>query len=175
MHFSALVLSFVLAVLLGTMTIAAALHADELPSAGGRYLDKEGNPTYNVQADGTVDWYTFSGFRRFHAECQACHGAEGGGSTFAPALRESAKRLSYDEFKATIIQGRMRETTSGTSVMPAFGENLNVMCFIDDIWTYLKARASEAIPYGRPTRRNAKPAAAAEYENACMAMGAKSS
>ena|SRR5215475_12669761 len=30
----------------------------------GRYLDKDGNPTYKVQSDGTVDWYTYSGFRR---------------------------------------------------------------------------------------------------------------
>ena len=27
----------------------------------GKYLDKEGNPTFKVAADGTVDWYTYSG------------------------------------------------------------------------------------------------------------------
>src|SRR5262249_18218338 len=28
----------------------------------GRYYDKEGNPTFKVQSDGTVDWGTYSGF-----------------------------------------------------------------------------------------------------------------
>jgi hypothetical protein len=31
---------------------------------GGKYYDKEGNPTFKVQSDGTVDWFTYSGFRR---------------------------------------------------------------------------------------------------------------
>ena len=29
----------------------------------GKYYDKEGNPTFKVQSDGTVDWSTYSGFR----------------------------------------------------------------------------------------------------------------
>jgi hypothetical protein len=33
----------------------------------GKYFDKAGNPTYKVSADGTVDWYTYSGFRRYHS------------------------------------------------------------------------------------------------------------
>ena len=28
----------------------------------GEYYDKEGNPTYKVGEDGTVDWYTYSGY-----------------------------------------------------------------------------------------------------------------
>src|ERR1043165_6149086 len=35
----------------------------------GKYLDKEGNPTYKIQPDGSVDWYTYSGYRRYHSEC----------------------------------------------------------------------------------------------------------
>ena len=31
---------------------------------GGKYYDKEGNPTFKVQSDGTVDWSTYAGFRR---------------------------------------------------------------------------------------------------------------
>ena len=27
---------------------------------GGKYYDKEGNPTFKVQGDGTVDWFTYS-------------------------------------------------------------------------------------------------------------------
>ena len=52
--------------------------------------------------------------------------------------------------------------------MPAFGTNPNVMCYIDDIWTYLRARGSDAIPRGRPAKRADKSDAFAEAEKACM-------
>jgi hypothetical protein len=43
-------------------------HAADDPTAvkseDGKYLDKEGNPTFKVAPDGTVDWYTYSGYRR---------------------------------------------------------------------------------------------------------------
>ena len=46
-------------------------HAADDPTAvkseDGKYLDKEGNPTFKVGADGTVDWYTYSGYRRYHS------------------------------------------------------------------------------------------------------------
>ena len=38
-------------------------------SEDGKYLDSQGNPTYKIQADGTVDWYAYSGYRRYHSEC----------------------------------------------------------------------------------------------------------
>ena len=57
----------------------------------GKYLDKEGNPTYKVQSDGTVDWYTYSGYRRYHSECHVCHGPDGMGSSYAPALKDSSR------------------------------------------------------------------------------------
>ncbi len=30
-------------------------------SDNGKYMDKDGNPTYKISPDGMVDWYTFSG------------------------------------------------------------------------------------------------------------------
>src|SRR4051812_29181195 len=35
----------------------------------GKWETADGTPTYNIAGDGTVDWYTFSGFRRYHSEC----------------------------------------------------------------------------------------------------------
>ena len=61
-------------------------------SEDGKYLDAQGDPTYNVK-DGTVDWYTFSGYRRYHSECHVCHGPNGAGSTYAPALKELGQAL----------------------------------------------------------------------------------
>jgi hypothetical protein len=45
----------------------------------GEYFDKEGNPTYKIQPDGTVDWYTYTGFIRCNSECIRCHGPDGEG------------------------------------------------------------------------------------------------
>ncbi|HXD15005.1 MAG TPA: cytochrome C, partial [Xanthobacteraceae bacterium] len=48
---------------------------------GGKYLDKQGNPTYSIKPDGTADWYTYSGYVRYHSECHVCHGPNGDGSS----------------------------------------------------------------------------------------------
>ena len=61
-------------------------------SEDGKYLDKEGSPTFKVASDGTVDWYTYSGFRRYHSECHVCHGPEGMGSSYAPALKTCSRQ-----------------------------------------------------------------------------------
>jgi hypothetical protein len=40
--------------------------------------------------------------------------------------------------------------TSNVFVMPALGVNPNVVCYLDDIYAYLKARSDGAIGRGRP-------------------------
>ncbi len=134
----------------------------------GKYFTKDGVPTYNVEADGTVDWYTYSGFRRYHSDCHVCHGPDGMGSTYAPALADSLKKLSYEDFGSIVANGRQRVGSGQESVMPAFGTNRNVMCYLDDIFVYLKARADDAVPRGRPAKHANQPEAAKEYENSCM-------
>ena len=56
-----------------------------------KYMDAKGTPTYSIKPDGNVDWYTYSGFRRYHSECHVCHGPDGEGSSYAPALANSLK------------------------------------------------------------------------------------
>ena len=133
----------------------------------GKYFDKNDEPTYNVKEDGTVDWYTYSGFRRYHSECHVCHGPDGLGSTYAPALIDTVKDLGYAEFIGIVASGRERITASTTSKMPAFGDNVNVYCYIDDIYAYVLARAENAVPRGRPRKRDPKPQGAKDYENEC--------
>jgi methanol metabolism-related c-type cytochrome len=130
----------------------------------GKYSDANGTPTYNVAEDGTVDWYTYSGFRRYHSECHVCHGPDGLGSTYAPALTNSLKTMSYEDFGAIVANGRQ----NGNSVMPAFGTNRNVMCYLDDIYVYLKARSDDKVARNRPPKRENQPQAAKEFENSCM-------
>ncbi len=150
------------------LTVGQAFAADDGKRLeDGKYMDKNDEPTYNVKEDGTVDWYTYSGFRRYHSECHVCHGPDGLGSTYAPALLDNIKKLGYDEYGSVVAGGRERVTASTISKMPAFGNNLNVYCYMDDIYVYLIARADKAIPRGRPRKRDKKPKEATEYENEC--------
>ena len=158
------------------MAIVAALgFLSNLQAAGetakkekdGKWETADGHPTYNITGDGTVDWYTFSGFRRYHSECHTCHGPDGEGSTYAPGLMDSLKTMSYEDFMAVVASGREVIRADKQSKMPALGDNRNVMCYIEDIYVYLKARAEGALPRGRPAKRNEKPATADEQEKAC--------
>ena len=133
-------------------------------SEDGKYFDKEGDPTFKVAADGTVDWYTYSGYRRYHSECHVCHGPDGMGSTYAPALTDSLKTMSYGDFVGVVASGR----TNGNSVMPALGDNPNVACYMDDFYVYLRARANDAVGRVRPAKKEDKPEAYTEAENSCM-------
>jgi methanol metabolism-related c-type cytochrome len=136
-------------------------------SDDGKYADKDGNPTYKISAGGTVDWYTYSGFRRYHSDCHVCHGPNGEGSSYAPALAESLKTLSYVDFNNVVTNGRKNVDAANDKVMPSFAENVNVMCFLDDIYVYLRARANDAIPGGRPPKHEDKPEAAKQAETSC--------
>jgi methanol metabolism-related c-type cytochrome len=133
----------------------------------GKYADKDGNPTYNIHPDGMVDWYTFSGFRRYHSDCHVCHGPNGEGSTYAPALANSLKTLSYADFVDVVTNGRKHVDAANDKVMPSFATNVNVMCYIDDIYVYLRARANNAIPGGRPPTHEDKSEAAKAAESSC--------
>ncbi|WP_159980754.1 c-type cytochrome, methanol metabolism-related [Roseobacter cerasinus] len=130
----------------------------------GRYFTEDDVPTFKIADDGTVDWLTFSGFRRYHAECHVCHGPDGEGSTYAPAIKNSSVDLGYDEFVNVVVNGR----NNGNSVMPGFGENRNVMCYLDDIYVYLKARGTDNLARGRPAKKEAKSDVIREDEDACM-------
>jgi methanol metabolism-related c-type cytochrome len=134
----------------------------------GKYYDKQGNPTYSIKPDGTVDWYTYSGFIRYHSECHVCHGPDGLGSSYAPALTDSLKTMSYSDFLGVVASGRKDVNTANDKVMPAFGDNKNVMCVIDDIYVYLRARANNALGRGRPEKHADKPEAAAKAQDACF-------
>jgi len=165
------------AIILADVLLASSVgvaHADgsgdpaAVKNDGGRYYDKQGNPTFKVQADGTVDWATYSGFRRYHSECHVCHGPDGEGSTYAPGLKNSVKSMSYSDFTAVVIGGRRNVSTASENVMPAFGTNPNVMCYLDDIYVYLRARANDAWGRARPGKHEDKPQAAQQAENTCM-------
>jgi len=134
----------------------------------GKYFDASGAPTYKIQPDGTVDWFTYSGYRRYHAECHVCHGPDGMGSTYAPALIDSLKTLDFDHFNEVVVGGRVNVGGGNDKVMPSFGLNKNVMCYLDDIYVYLRARSDGALGRVRPPKREDKTAATNASEKACL-------
>jgi methanol metabolism-related c-type cytochrome len=106
---------------------------------------------YVIQ-NGKVDAHTYNGYRRYGESCLRCHGPDGAGSSYAPSLVDSLKRLSHDEFALIVINGRQNVTTSAENVMPAFGTTEDVVNYLDDIYAYLKARSDGALGRGRPER-----------------------
>lgn len=132
-------------ILLGSTAIGPVAAQEESP------VTPDGQPAYTVK-DGQVDKGTYNGYRRYHSVCHTCHGFDAAGSSFAPPLVDSLKRLSYDEFKEVVINGRQNQGATGDRVMPSFGLDPNVALHLDDIYRYLKARADGALPGGRPQR-----------------------
>lgn len=138
--------TLVLAVVGATAFAGAAVAQDEEAA-----FSPEGEPTYIVK-EGKVDRGTYNGYRRFHSSCHACHGFDASGSSFAPALVDSLKHLSYEEFTDVVINGRQIQGATGDRVMPSFGMDVNIVQNLEDIYRYVKARSDGAIPGGRPER-----------------------
>lgn len=155
--------------------LAAPAFADDKPAdpkavkeEDGKFFDVSGAPTYSIKPDGTVDWFTYSGFRRYHSECHVCHGPEGLGSSYAPALVDSLKTMDYYKFQEIVVGGRENVGGGNDKVMPSFGLNKNVMCYLDDIYVYLRARSDGALGRGRPQKRADKPPGVTDAEKACL-------
>ncbi|MGI9507712.1 MAG: c-type cytochrome, methanol metabolism-related [Geminicoccaceae bacterium] len=131
---------------------AGETEATEEAAADGEdeEVDWEDKPYQLV--DGKVDFGTYNGYRRYHSDCHVCHGPDGLGSTYAPPLIDSIPAIGYDGYLEAVVNGIQNVSQSEQSVMPSFGENPNVMLYVDDIYSYLKARADGAIGRGRPDR-----------------------
>lgn len=99
--------------------------------------------------DGKVDFGTYNGFRRYHADCHVCHGPAGLGSSYAPALLDSVKDIEWPVFVDVIVRGR---EGLDNKVMPSFAANPNVLAYMADIYAYLKARADGVVGANRPAK-----------------------
>jgi methanol metabolism-related c-type cytochrome len=115
-------------------------------------LAAEGDPKPYTITDGKVDKKTFNGWRRYTESCLRCHGPDGAGSSYAPSLVDSAKKMTQDEFNEIVVNGRTNVGAASENVMPPFGEVEDVVTYLDDMWAYLRARADGALGRGRPPR-----------------------
>jgi methanol metabolism-related c-type cytochrome len=135
------------------MTVAATICGPLLPgTAAAQSGDADWEKEPYIIRDGKVDYGTYNGFRRYHSSCHVCHGPDAMGSSYAPALKDSMRNMSYSEFLEVVVNGRQAQSSGQDSVMPPFAEAEDVMLYIDHIYAYLKARSDDAVGRGRPDR-----------------------
>lgn len=123
--------------------LAGTVAGSCLTIAPANAVAADANAPYKV-VDGTkVDSNTMQGFRTWRAAaCDRCHGPNQEGMV-GPSLINSLKVLSKDEFKTTVLKGRLEKG------MPSFGENKTVTDNIDQLYAYLKGRSDGAITSSR--------------------------
>ena len=116
------------------------------------WRDKNGDPTFKSGRGRNRRLVYLFRLSRYNSECFVCHGPDGAGSH----LRASACELTQDDRLRRIFRDRTggkQDLGAGQEmVMPAFAENKNVMCYLNDIYVYLRARSQDAIPRGRPDK-----------------------
>jgi len=137
----------------------------------GKWVLPDGAITYHVKANGGLDWYTYSGFKRYNdlGGCAACHGPSAHGSNYGPELVNALRTMDYARFVDMVAQ-HVRKKPKGDFVMPDLGSNKSVMCYIGDIYTYLRARSQGALSAMRPVSRlqAPKPEQAKAFETKCL-------
>lgn len=114
-------------------------------AAGAEHEEAPADKFYCV-IDGKTDERTYNGFRRYHAGCNHCHGQDGMGSTFGPALVAGLPDIG--RFRRIVRDG----ASNGSSVMKGYTDDPNVVPYIDDIYAYLQARADGVLDRGRPNK-----------------------
>jgi mono/diheme cytochrome c family protein len=88
-----------------------------------------------------VDQATYNGWKLYKRErCETCHGPTAEGAAAFPNLVEGLKKLSKEQFKEVVLNGR--------NAMPKFESNKKVVEGIDDLYTYLKGRSDGTVPPG---------------------------
>jgi mono/diheme cytochrome c family protein len=98
---------------------------------------------YKVADGNKVDAQTLSGWKTWRAlACERCHGAAQEGMV-GPSLVNSLKVLTKDQFKQTVLHGRIDKG------MPNFDGSKMVVDNIDNLYAYLKGRSDGAIQPGR--------------------------
>jgi mono/diheme cytochrome c family protein len=117
-----------------TLVVLSGLPASAVAADAAPYKVAEGNK---------VDAQTLSGWKTWRAmACERCHGAAQEGMV-GPSLVNSLKVLSKDEFKATVLKGRIEKG------MPNFDTSKMVSENIDNLYAYLKGRSDGKIEPGR--------------------------
>jgi len=130
----------ILAVGFGGALVSAAL-AQEAPPPGWENKSAA-TPLYTVANGNQVDPKTLMGWKTWRAmACERCHGASQEGLV-GPALVNSLKVLTKDQFHTTITNGRVEKG------MPNFGGVKMVTDNWENLYAYLKGRSDGNIAPG---------------------------
>lgn len=131
MKISALIASLLL-------TVSSFAYAQQAADAGK--ADAGGAP-YKVSEDGKkVDENTYKGYSAYTSVCVSCHGRDAAGGMGGGAnLVEGLKKLSKEDFKETVMNGRPGTLMAGFKTVPAVADN------IDGVYAYLKGRSDGKI------------------------------
>lgn len=98
---------------------------------------------YTVSDGNKVDAKTLAGWKTWRAlACERCHGAAQEGLV-GPALVDSLKILTKEEFHTTIMNGRIEKG------MPPFSSSKMVNDNWEGLYSYLKGRSDGRIESGR--------------------------
>jgi mono/diheme cytochrome c family protein len=97
---------------------------------------------YQVQEGNKVDAKTLMGWKTWRAlACERCHGAAQEGLV-GPALVDSLKTMSKEDFHTTIMNGRPEKGMPPFNTSPMVNENW------EGLYAYLKGRADGKIAPG---------------------------
>ena len=135
------VLISVVTMLAGAALVNEALAQGDPPPVvpGGKSVT---TPLYTVKDGNQVDPKTLAGWKTWRAmACERCHGASQEGLV-GPALVNSLKVLTKDQFHTTITQGRVEKG------MPNFGGVELVQKNWENLYNYLKGRSEGKIAPG---------------------------
>ena len=134
-------------VMAGVMVVAGASSVSAADPGGNPPAAPQGagktvtTDLYTVQDGNKVDPKTLNGWKTWRAlACERCHGAdqEGGAFPGAPALVQSLKTLSKEDFHTTIMKGRLPPLGKG---MPNFDGSKMVVDNWEGLYAYLKGRS----------------------------------
>lgn len=137
----------------GILFLLAALLPATLPlhaqtDAGTQPPDASYFSAYHAVPRDTVTPVVYQGWKLFALHCARCHGDDGVGTTFAPALVESVKPEGTiptgELFIQTVCAGRMDK---GMPAWCTLGLEMDAM---QSIYAYLLERAGGKMGLGRP-------------------------
>jgi mono/diheme cytochrome c family protein len=121
-----------------TLMLVLLLAASSVAAAGA----SSSSAPYTVKDGNKVDDKTLQGWKTWRAlACERCHGAQQEGLV-GPALVESLKKLSKEDFHKTVLNGRPEKG------MPPFSASKMVTDNWEGLYAYLKGRSDGKIKPG---------------------------
>lgn len=119
----------------------SAAGSEKAGAGGEKAAGGGGAAPYKVSEDGKrVDEKTYAGYGTYTNVCVPCHGRDAtGGMGGGANLVESLKKLSEEETKQIILDGKAGTLMAGFKTDPGVAKN------VDGIYSYLKGRSDGKI------------------------------